>query len=101
MSDSEYENMHWKQLKKLVEQNGGEWSNVEAGVDFLENLLLHEPDVVGPPRPEDSAPKQDGVPVLDKEAPFGEIFGTCTARFMQNGHYFGPAGEYIKPENVK
>jgi len=132
MSDSQFKDMHWTQVRKLVEQNGGEWVNVESGIEFLEaRLQSQEPasteetgltmsdTVEGPdenaqamagsavldaplsgPAGPLSGPAGD-IPVFDNNLPYGEVFGTCNARFLQNGHHFGPGGEFIKPEDVK
>lgn len=31
----DFEAMHWKQLKRMVEDNGGEWINKESAITFL------------------------------------------------------------------
>ena len=38
IKEIEYADMHWKQLKVMVEDVGGEWKNKESAVEFLKSI---------------------------------------------------------------
>jgi hypothetical protein len=39
LAAEDLESMHWKQVRKLVEDNGGEWVNKPKGIEFLKQKI--------------------------------------------------------------
>lgn len=39
LTAEDLESMHWKQVQKLVEVNGGEWVNKPRGIEFLKQKI--------------------------------------------------------------
>lgn len=37
VEESPYDSLHWRQLKAKVEAKGGEWTNKQDAIEFLEN----------------------------------------------------------------
>lgn len=114
MTLEELKSMHWSQLKKMVEDNGGQWETKEKAVQFLVDAGLTSGDEGADDAGEESTeePSAD-VPVvkvevaqktkakgfLDRSKPFGEIFGEIegypTARYSQGEHLFNSSGEKL------
>jgi hypothetical protein len=83
-----YEDMHWKQIKKLVEDAGGVYVNKEESILFLNSVGVDTSNI-----------QDDDDVVLDKRLPYGEINGRVEgfdgARYTQNGAFFNIQGKKI------
>lgn len=122
MTLDEIKSLHWSQLKKMVEEAGGQYENKEKSIQFLidagavtggeETANQGDESTDADKAPEDlptlkvtddapaAKPKAKTSSVfLDKSRPFGEIFGEIegfpTARFSQGEHFFNSQGEKL------
>lgn len=111
MTLDELKEMHWSQLKKAVEEAGGQYENKEQCIQFL----IDAGAVTS--KAEEKAQANDGsgelptlkIPdaeqvarktaLLDRSRPFGDISGEIegfpTARYSQGEHLFNPQGERL------
>lgn len=96
-----YDDMHWKQLKKLVEERGGEYISKEDAVLFLNAEPVVAEVVVEAAAVAEVAVTAEPVEemVFDKRQPYGEVSGRIEgypgARFTQNGVFFNSQGKRI------
>lgn len=115
MTLEELKSMHWSQLKKMVEDNGGQWETKEKAVQFLVDAGLtsgdegtndeggeevtEKPSADVPVVKVEVAPKTKAKVVLDRSKPFGDVYGEVegypTARYSQGEHLFNAAGERL------
>lgn len=113
---SQYTEMHWTAVKRLVEANGGEWSNVKAGIEFLEDKETEaepEPAVVDntplgwdnqagepeePEAPVAEAPEVDiSADGFKPKEPYGAVCGidVGNAKYHQNGKFYDVNGKQV------
>ena len=78
--------IHWTKIKKAVEDNGGTWTDREAGEAFLAGLgvTVSEPEV---------------AVTFDRSKPHGVIAGSDDrwpgAAYSQGGHIFNAQGKKV------
>ena len=81
-----FESLHWRTIKKMVEDKGTIYENREQAEAFLLSL------------PEEERPVIKMV-MLDRSLPVGEIYGVMdecpNARFSQGGHLFDGEGKKV------
>jgi len=91
-----YETMHWKKIKKLVEERGGVYTNVADGLVLLRELPAAEGVKVDLAEAAMSISVKEDDVVFDKSKPYGKVSGSIAdapgARFVQGGHYFNGQG---------
>jgi len=100
-----YDQMHWKKLKALVEEKGGEWIDKESALKFLDSIEVDEDikkddeDIVK----EDITPDEQvsNDPVLNLDEYYSTASGDTNIRYTQNGHAFDCVKAYIDPEDIE
>lgn len=117
MSGSQYDDMTWQAIKKLVIANGGDWTNVKDGVAFLEakEAETEAPAAIDDGKPlgwdnQAGEPAPEPVPVAKDEGkditaggfnpdePYGEVCGIDigNAKYYQNGQHYDANGNPVK-----
>lgn len=96
-----YDEMHWKQIEKLVKERGGEYTTKEAALVWLAEFDAAQggaPDHANADasNADTSAPAEV---VFDKRLPYGEINGRIEgfpgAKYTQGGAFFTSQGKRI------
>lgn len=87
-----FADLHWSQRRKLVEVNGGTWTNAEEANAFLQGFVVagqtasnpeEVPAAVKKPKAETTAP------AFDKNAGYSHEISPEGQYYIQNGYKYG------------